>query len=839
VSAKSPSVAVSEQTDARRAVGSSVLRTEDPALLSGNGRFIQDIEPPPHTLEACVVRSPHPHALIRSFNADRAMAMPGVHTVIGPEQIAELRPFSLSVRTPMPYRPGATDRVRYVGEPVAVVVAQTRHLAEDACEAVEVDYELLPPVVDVAAALADYAPQLHPEAEDNVATDRTFSFGDAESEFQRAERVVSATFSFPRYSSTPIENYGCICRYESKSQGDQVTAWANFHGPFVLQPLIAATLGLGPSALRLIVPADIGGSFGIKSAIYPYIALMALASKHANAPVRWIEDRIEHLLASSAGCDREMRLEAAVDSDACVTALRADLIDNVGAYMRPPEPSTLYRCYGNITGAYRIGALSLRSRAVVSNKAPTGLNRGFGGQQLYFGLERLMDKVAAEVGLDPVELRRRNFIGAQAFPYQTPSGGNYDSGDYEATLESALERAQYQSAREHQAIARGQGRLVGIGIATIVDPSGTNLGYVSVATPAQQRAAGREKSGSTEHARVSVDPMGEVTVMLGSTPQGQGHQTAARQVVADRLGLDIENVHPVVEMDTSLTPWTVSSGSYSSRFSPLTTSALVDAADRIATTIKVAAAVLLGIDSASEPLVLGEGAVFVADDPTRSVAFRHAAGLVHWDPGSLPDGVEPRLYADASFAPKESKHPSGDDTINSSMCYGFVADIVCVEIDPDTLEVSIQSITSAHDSGTILNPLLVEGQVLGSIAHGLGGALLEELRYTPDGQMTSASFMDYLCPTAAEMDFELGLEHTSTPSPRTRLGAKGAGEGSSMSIPAAVANAVTDALTPYGIEVDRLPVHGSYLHELIEAKDSETEVGRNSHAVKPSLWQRS
>ena len=280
--------------------------------------------------------------------------------------------FPLTLRTPMPYRPAATDRVRYVGEPVAVVVATSRHLAEDAAELVEVSYEPLPAVVDVRAALQEDAPLLHEEAQTNVATDRSLRFGEVEAAFARARYTVHGSFSFPRYSSTPIETYGVIAHWEREGTGDQVTAWCNFHGPFTMQPVIAGALGLQPGRVRLIVPEDIGGSFGIKSGVYAYVALMAIASRYAGAPVRWIEDRIEHLLASSAGTDREMEFEAAVDQDGRITALRLDLIDNVGAYLRPPEPATLYRCFGNLTGAYAINAVALRSRAVVTNKAPTG-----------------------------------------------------------------------------------------------------------------------------------------------------------------------------------------------------------------------------------------------------------------------------------------------------------------------------------------------------------------------------------------------------------------------------------------------------------------------------------
>ena len=799
-------------------------RIEDPALLTGRGRFLDDLDPFAGTLTAAIVRSPHPHARIRRVDLDRARRHPGVAAVLGPEEVAAgLKPFPLAVKTPMPYYPTAVDKARFVGEPVAVVVAADRYAAEDAAELVQVDYEPLPPVIGIEDALAPDAPLLHDTADSNVATDRTFDFGDVDAVFATADRIVAREYDFPRYSSTPMECGSVVMEWRDEADGPAVEAWANFHGPFSMVAVLAGAFGVPASRIRLRVPADIGGSFGIKAAIYPYVALIALASKHAGRPVRWTEDRVEHLLASSAGSDRKMRFEAAVSAEGQVLGLRADLIDNVGGYLRPPEPSTLYRCFGNITGAYRIDAVRIRSRAVVTNKTPTGLNRGFGGQQLYFGLERLMDEIAATGGRDPVELRRRNFVGSADFPYATPTGGIYDSGDYHGALDLLVKNSDYQALRRRQAEARERGEYLGIGVATIVDPSATNIGYVGLATPAEQRAAGRGKSGSTEHVRISVDPNGIVSVLLGTVPQGQGHATVAQSIVADQLGLPREQVRPVVEMDTATTPWTISTGSYSSRFAPLLTSALVEASERIAATIKLAGATLLGVDPAD--VELSGGVVRETANPEHSVSFRHAAGLVHWDPGSLPDGVSARLYEEAAFTPPQSKAPSRSDQINSSLCYGFVAELVVVRIDRATREVRLEQVYSVHDAGTILNPVLLEGQVHGALAHALGGALYEEMRYTENGQPT-ATFMDYLCPTSAETNYELDSDHLQTPSPLTKLGAKGCGEGSCMSLPVAIANAVADALAGEGVEITSLPLHGNVVHELLE-RSAATKEGNN------------
>jgi 2-furoyl-CoA dehydrogenase large subunit len=805
---------VGEDTSASdRFVGRPLARIEDPALLTGRGTFLDDLSPLPGTLHAAVVRSPHPHARIVSVDLDRARAHPGVAAVIGPDEVkAALRPFPLSLQTPMPYYPTGTDKVRFVGEPVAVVVATDRYTAEDAAAPVTVEYDLLPAVVDTAAAMEPDAPRLHDTAESNIASDRTFTFGDPEAAFATAAHVVEGSYSFPRYSSTPMECYAVVADWQEDASGPQITAYANFHGPFSMVPVLAGALGIGPSQLRLVVPKDNGGSFGIKAGIYPYVALMALASKHAGRPVRWTEDRIEHLLASSAGSDRLMDWRAAVDADGIVQAFDIDFQENVGAYLRPPEPATLYRCFGNITGAYRVQSVRLRSRAVVTNKAPTGLNRGFGGQQLYFGLERMMEKIARTIGVDGMELRERNIIASDAFPYATPTGGIYDSGDYPKALSMIKEASGYAELRAAQAEARARGELVGSGLALIVEPSATNIGYVGLATPVEQRPPGRDKSGSTEHVRISVDLLGVVSVLLGTVPQGQGHATVARQVVADQLGLPLEQVRSTVEMDTSSTPWTVTSGSYSSRFSPLLTSAIVEACDRIRSSIQIAASVLLQADPAELELV--DGLVRVAAEPERSVKFRHAAGLMHWDPGALPDGVEASLYAEAAFTPPEAKAPSRTDQVNSSLCYGMVAELVTVRIDPDTYEITIDNVTAVHDAGTVLNPLLIEGQVHGAVVHGLGGALYEEMAYTDAGQPTS-TFMDYLVPTSAESMFPMDGRRIVSPSPVTRLGAKGSGEGSSMSFPVAIANAVEDALSAHDVEITKLPLHGNVIHDLL------------------------
>jgi 2-furoyl-CoA dehydrogenase large subunit len=764
-------------------VGRPVLPVEDARLLRGRGRFVADLVPLPNIRHVAFVRSPHAHAAIRSVDASRALEVKGVVAVVTPDDARRhLRPFSVGVGTAERYWPIALGVARYVGEPVAMVVAADRYLAEDAAERVLVEYEPREPVVDLERA--------------PVVSHRSFRHGEPDRVFEQAAHRVSGTFRFPRYSSTPIECYAAIADWDA-AEGT-VTIWSSFHGPFVMQPLIAACLGLPDNRVRLLVPPDIGGSFGIKSGLYAYLPLLALASRLAGVPVRWNADRYEDLVASQAGTGRLTRGEVALDGDGRVLALRLDIRDDVGAYLRPPEPATLYRCYGNLTGAYAIEHVAVEARAVLTNRAPTGLNRGFGGQQLYFTLEGLMDRAARRLDMDPAELRRRSLVPPARMPYRTPLGGLYDSGDYPVLLEALLERAGYRRLLRERDRLRRAGRLAGIGLAVGVDPSGTNLGYIAMAESAEERSRGLGKSGCTESATLTMDPAGTVRLRLATAPEGQGHETVAAQVVADELGLPMEAVRVDAGIDTATQAWNVSSGSYSSRFAPIVTSAVIRACAALRERVLAIASVVLEADPAD--LEMRDGRVRVRGSD-RAVPLRRVAGLAHWDPGALPPGIEPLLHVTASFTSEHARAPGPDDTVDSSICYGGVADACLVEVDPDTAEVRVREYWTVHDAGRILNPLLADGQVAGALGHGLGGALLEELVYDRDGHPLATSFLDYPCPTAAEMP-EFGIAHVEGGTDFVPSGAKGIGEGNAMTAPAAVANALADAL---GVEVDELP----------------------------------
>jgi 2-furoyl-CoA dehydrogenase large subunit len=748
--------------------------------------------------------------------------VPGVVGVLTGKDVAALsRPFPSAIGRAVEHWAAAVDRVRYVGEPVAVVVASDRYVAEDAAELVAVEYDPLPVAASPEAAMAPEAPVLHEAAGGNVVSDRRFSYGDAAAALAGAALVVRRSFRHPRSSCTPVEGCGVICWWDAAA--GSVTAWSNFQGPFTLHGVAAAALGLPAGKLRLVSPPDSGGSFGVKAGVFTSVVLMAIASRRFGVPVRWTEDRVEHLLASSA-TERLSTVEAGFAPSGELVGLRLDLVDDVGAYVRAPEPATLYRMHGCITGPYRVADVEVRSRVVVTNRCPTGLNRGFGGPQLSFVLERTMAIAAARLGLDPAEVVRRNLVPASAMPYRSPAGGVYDSGDYPACFERALELAGYDALRREQArrrdmpwlaatyaanhdISSGESRasdlfptdtadtadikrLLGIGMACVVEPSASNMGYITLVDPAERRAATFPKDGNAETVSISMDPGGGVSLAFTSTPQGQGHRTVAAQLVADALGVRPADVTVHPGADTTIRPFAVSSGNYSSRFAVTVASAVHVAGLRLADRLRAIAADML--ECAPQDVELIDGSARVVGSPDRSVSLRRVAGAAHWDPSGLPDGVD-GLSLTTTFSVPGLAAPAADDTVNSSAAYGFLADVAVVEVDTETGEVTVRDYITVHDAGRVLHPALAEGQVLGGLAHGLGAALLERHVYDDAGNLLTTTFVDYPTPTATELPRAI-TQMVESPSPVTPLGAKGLGEGTTMTAPAAIANAIADAL---------------------------------------------
>lgn len=798
-------------------VGRALERVEDAALLTGRGSYGDDLGTKPGTLHAAVLRSPHPHARLVRVDVAPALALPGVRAVLTGQDVQRWsQPFVVGVKQPMQHWALAVDRVRHVGEPVAVVVAERRELAEDALDAIRVEYEPLPVVVDIEQAVSDAPPALlHEAVGSNVVSERSFSYGDADAAFASAARTVRTTVHYPRNSCSPIECGVVVAEHLAGDEGYDVMS--NFMGPFSLHAVMAMALKVPGNKLRHRVPRDSGGSFGVKQAVFPYVVLISLASRKAGAPVKWVEDRLEHLSAATSATARMTTIEAAVDAQGRILALRYDQVDEVGAYLRAPEPATFYRMHGALTGAYDIEHLAVRNRVVVTNKTPTGLVRGFGGPQVFYALERLMDRIAVETGIDAIELRQRNYVRREQFPYRAAAGAVLDSGDYARLTEMAVEAAAQQGLRERQAASREAGKLYGIGCAAIVEPSVSNMGYISTVLTPEQRAKAGPKNGAIASATVAIDLLGGVNVTIASAPAGQGHMTVCQQVVADVFGIEPAAVVVNVEFDTAKDAWSVAAGNYSSRFAGAVAGTVHLAAAQLRDKIARIAAAQFGCEA--DAVRFEGGRIFDAAKPEAGQPFTRLAASPHWAPALLPEGVSPGLRETAFWTPPTLAAPDAQDRVNTSAAYGFVFDICGLEIDPDTGGVHIDRYITAHDAGRILNPALADGQIRGAFAQGLGAALLEEFRYGRDGSFLSGTLADYLMPTACEVPDPL-IVHLQTPSPFTPLGAKGLGEGNNMSTPVCVANAFADALRPLSdLDDVRLPLTPSRVLALLDTAD--------------------
>lgn len=754
-------------------------RRDELRLLTGRGRYLDDL-PAPGALELALLRSPLPHAHVRRVDVDAALEIPGVVAVVTGADLAEhVDPFPAIVRDAPPYRPLALDRVRYEGEPVAAVLAQDRYAAEDGVAAIGLELDPLAAVVDPAAGAVPWR--------------RGYRYGDPETAFAAADRTIEIETSFPRYNSTPLETYALVADWSTAT--GELSVRSNFQGPFSLHPVMCRALRLKSHQMRLTVAEDIGGSFGIKAMIYPYVVLAGACSKLVGAPVKWLEDRNEHLAGSARGANRVARARAAVDDDGTVRAVRFDVLEDVGAYLRAPEPSCVMRTISGFAGPYAIEHGEIDVRVALTNTVPTGLNRGYGGQQHIFTLERLMDRVADELALDRAELRRRNFIPADRFPFESASGTRYDSGDYAAALDVVLERSRYRSrARDTR------GAWVGVGLATALHTSAANMGYVTLALEPQVRAASgyRPKSGSRDWATVRVDPAGKVAVEIATGGAGQGHRATAVQLVADVLEIGAEEVRAIDAVDTERSPWSVSTGSYSSRFAVMVGNAILLAARDLREQLLEMAARLLGMPRTR---LEWSGGRAVAAETGASVGLRELAGAAHWNTG---DGAPP-LAVTRVFAAEGTTAPDVDDRVNAALAYGFMADVAVVEVDKATLIPRVREYYAAHDVGRTLDAATVAGQLYGGVVHGMGGALLEQLAYADDGRLLTRDLMDYRCPEAGDAP-TMRLDHVNVPSPFNPLGVKGTGESSAMTAPAAIAAAIEDAVRHSGVRIQSLPV---------------------------------
>ena len=797
-------------------VGRALERTEDHSLLKGAGRFADDLPQARDLAHVAFLRSPHAHAHIDSIDYTRALELPGVVAIFSGADLAPLgKPFITGVKVDAPQFPLALERVRYVGEPVALVVAKNRYVAEDALDLVDVHYTPLAAVISPLDAVSDTSTRLHPNTPSNVLHERSFDYGDAATMFANAAHVVTTNIDYPRNSCTPVECSVVIAAHDPGE--DLYDVQANFQGPYTLHTVMARSLGVPGNRLRLRTPPDSGGSFGVKQSVFPYIVAIGLAAKQCGRTLKWVEDRLEHLSAATAATNRVTCLRGAFSKDGQLLALDFDQLEDCGAYLRAPEPATLYRMHGNMTGAYAVQHLHIRNRVVATNKTPTGLNRGFGGPQIYFPLERLMDCAAQALHLDPIELRLKNLVSAADMPYRTASGALLDSGDYAHTLHVGAAKGGLDALRKKRDAARAQGKLYGIGVATVVEPSVSNMGYITtLMTPAQRERSG-PKNGALATATVSLDPSGSISVHAASIPQGQGHKTVLAQVVADVLGVSPHNIIVLMDHDTGKDAWSIASGNYSSRFAAVVAGAAHKAALRLRK--RIAAIAATDLNTPADALEFRDGMIRAIDNTENAVPLARTAAKAHWSPLTVPEQASSGLRETATWSLPELSEPDSKDRVNSSGAYGFIFDFCGVEIDADSGATRIDHYVTTHDAGTLLNPLLADGQIRGGFAHGYGAALLESLSYAEDGGFLSGTFAEYMPPTATEVP-DLVIIHDPHPSPFTPLGAKGLGEGNCMSTPVCIANAVADAI---GHNIETLPLTRGRVFAWLHAPNNDAQ----------------
>jgi aerobic carbon-monoxide dehydrogenase large subunit len=738
-------------------VGRPVRRREDPAILRGHATYVDNLALPgmAHML---AVRSPVAHARLGPVDRDAARRAPGVLAVLTAADLAgqvgrmPVNAIEEAEIADAPIPLLATERVRFAGEPVAVVAAETRAAAEDAAELVSVDYDPLPVLVDPHVALGSDL-WLHHQAEGNVLLRWRRRQGDVDGAFRSAARVVRGRFRMPRLVASPIEPRGAVAAYDPGD--DLLTVWLSAQDPHRPLRHLSSILERPPQRTRVVV-RDVGGAFGSKGALAPEAALAAVLAMRLGRPVKWIEERSENFLAAYQGRGQEIEAELAVDAAGRFLALRARVLADLGAYLYPITPSPPVTAAMLLTGVYDVAAVDVELVGVATNKVPTGPYRGAGRPEGAYVAERLADLAALDLGLDPVDIRRRNFISPERFPHTTPLGFTYDSGDYGRALDRACALLGYGERRTEQRAARQDGRLVGIGVGVFVERAGTGL---------------------WESGFVSVGLDGHVMVRTGSTPHGQGHETTFAQIAAEPLGLALEDV-TVQSGDTRTVPEGM--GTYASRSVTTGGSAVHLAAREVGEKAARIAASLLGVPR--EDVRLEHGLLAAAGG--RSLTLAEVAAAAR-DPSRLPPGVEPGLEARVRFQLPGPVFPFG-------------AYAAAVEIDPETGALQVQRLVGVDDGGRIVNPLLAEGQVVGAAAQGIGQALFEEVVYDDHGQLLTGNFAVYALPSAVEIP-PLESELLETPSPFTPLGVKGLGESGAIAVPATIANAVADALAPLGI----------------------------------------
>jgi len=776
-------------------VGRSLPRREDRRLLTGRGQFVADLDLP-RMLHAAFVRSPLAHARIRSVDLSRAGAAPGVALVMSGADLARLLPPVPDTQVSLPRKwmnqirhnfinPQqpllAHDKVRHVGEAVAVVLAECRNAAEDAALLVSLDLEPLPAVVDPEAALALGAPIIHDRFASNLIGAFTIGKGNADTALAGAPHRLKRRFHHHRYGALPMECRGVVAEHDRRT--DSVTIWSSTQVVHWVRREAASVLRL-PEARVRCVALDVGGGFGVKGHVYPEDLLIPFLARRCSRPVQWIEDRREHLICSCHSRDQTHDVEIGFDSDGRILALRDDFIVDCGAW-NPIGVGVVYNTAVHLTGPYKIDNLAISARVAATNKVPNAPYRGAGRPEAALAMERAVDLVAGALGLEPAEVRLRNMIGPDEMPYHMGipyRDGEpivYDSGDYKAALRDALDGIGGIAAfRERQRAAREAGRYIGLGIGCYVEGTGV---------------------GPFESATVRIDPSGKVYVSSGACPQGQGMETIFAQVVADAWSVDPADVVTTFA-DTSAIA--IGFGTIASRSTVTLSAAIAGASERLRTKVFAIGANLL--ECAASDLELRRGGVGILGVPGAEVSLAAVAQAARpgWDNGR-PQGLEAGLEETYYYEPP-------------TVTWTYAVHVALVEVDIELGRVSLDKYVVAHDCGVVVNPMLVEGQIVGGAAQGIGGGLLEEFSYDADGQLLAGSLADYIMPTACEIP-SMALIHRHSPSPLNPLGVKGVGEGGAIAPPVAIANAVADALAPFKAEFNRLPLKPERISEAVRS----------------------
>jgi carbon-monoxide dehydrogenase large subunit len=757
-------------------VGERIKRREDPRLVTGTGTYVDDVRIP-GMLCAVILRSPYAHAKINSIDLEKARALKGIVCVLSGADLKD-KIGGVPCVAPadhVPFHPVlAQGKVRFIGEGIAVAVAASPYVAQDALDLIEVDYEALDVVIDPEKALDPGAPILHEEFGTNSVTLASVPNPAVEDAMRRADKVLKFRIYNQRLAAVPMEPRGTVAKWEAGYK--QLTVWSSTQIPHLLRSQLAEQLKLGENKIRVIAP-EVGGGFGAKLNVYAEEALVAYLAMTLNKPIKWIERRRENLSGTTHGRDQIAYLEVAAQKDGTVNAVKAKFICDMGAYLQLLTPAIPGFSGLMMTGCYKIPALSFDQQMVFTNKMATDAYRGAGRPEAAYIAERIMDMVAGEFGLDPAEVRRTNFIAKESFPAPTAGGLVYDSGDYNLALTKALEMIDYKKVRAEQAEARKHGRYLGIGIASYVEICG--IGPSSLLPP-------KLKGGGWESSTVRIEPDCKVTVLTGVSPHGQGQETTFAQLVADAFGIDIDDIN-VVHGDTAIVQYGI--GTFGSRGTTVGGPALMLSVGKLQAKMKQIASTMMEVPP--DNLVFTNRTIALGSDSSKSIALQQIVDAAYGYKQPIP-GLEPGLDATSFYEPANCTFPFGTH-------------VAVVEVDPDTGVTKFLRYVAVDDCGKILSPLLVEGQIHGGIAQGIAQALFEEVVYDENGQLITATLMDYAVPKANMLP-HYELASTVTPSPINPLGVKGVGEAGTIGSTPCVVNAVLDALSPLGIRHLDMPL---------------------------------